>query len=479
MNVKRYILRIFLSLFLFSSVSAMFACPLTAKAASMEELEAEREERKSLPIESNSIDSWPAGPEIGAESAILMDIDTGVILYSKNIHEELYPASTTKMLTCLIAMEEGNLDDMVKFSHDAVFSVPSDGSKIGMDVGQSITLEECLYGVMVGSANEVANAVGEHIAGSIDGFVERMNERADELGCTNSHFCNTNGLFDENHYTSAYDLALIASEFFKNEMLCKIGNTARYHFEPTATQPDDFYLKNKHELITGELPYKGIMGGKTGYTDLARQTLVTGCEQNGMRLVCVIMKEESPYQFTDTATLFDYGFSNFSRINVADSDSKYTINSTSFFDTENDVFGHSDSFLYIDPNSSIILPNQTQFSDTQSTVVYDSFAEKDKIAEIIYTFKGTPIGTANLLTTSDAGSVFHFSDSVTTNFFFDQTVEHKEEANLTTIFINVKNILLFICILTAVSVVVISIVFILKNTHFTNLFAKKQKRRKW
>lgn len=479
MKKKLLALRFFLLLFLLFPALAAIASPIYAKAASVEELEEEREERKSLPIESNSIDSWPAGPEIGAEAAILMDIDTGVILYSKNIHEQLYPASTTKILTCLLAMEQGNLDDMVTFSSDAVFSVPRDGSNIGMDPGQSITLEECLYGIMVGSANEAANAAGEHIAGSIDAFVDLMNARAKELGCTDSHFCNTNGLFDENHYTSAYDLALIASEFFKNEMLCKIGNTARYHFEPTATQPDDFYLKNKHQLINGELPYKGILGGKTGYTDVARQTLVTACEQNGMRLVCVILKEESPYQFTDTATLFDYGFSNFSRINVADSDTRYTISNASFFDTENDVFGNSDSFLHINPNSSIILPNQTDFSDTESTVSYGSYEEENKIAEIAYTFKGTPIGTADLMTTPEAGSIFHFNDSIADNLFFDRTIEHRDDGDIATVFINVKNILLCICAVTLVSVIIISIVFTLKNTHFTKLFVKKQKRRKW
>ncbi len=172
-------------------------------------------------------------------------------------------------------------------------------------------MEECLYGIMVGSANEVANAVAEHVAGSMDAFADMMNQKAEELGCTNTHFVNAHGLFDENHYTSARDLALIARAFFQNELLTKIGNTASYHFEATETQPDDFIKRNKHKFITGETPYDGVKGGKTGYTDEARQTLVTCAEKNGMRLICVVLKEESPEQFNDTVKLFDYGFANF------------------------------------------------------------------------------------------------------------------------------------------------------------------------
>ena len=473
---------VLVSSILAGSLSGAVVFPMQAKATESTDYDALREERKELPIQSNTISAWPAGPQIGAQAAILMDIDTGVILYAKNIHERLYPASTTKMLTCLLAMEHGNLDDMVTFSNEAVFSVPRDGSNIGMDVGQAITLEECLYGILVGSANEAANAAGEYVAGSMDAFVDMMNDKAIELGCTDSHFCNANGLFDEDHYTSAYDLALIGREFFKNEMLCKIGNTDRYHFEPTATQPDDFYLKNKHQLITGEVPYKGIMGGKTGYTDEARQTLVTGCEQNGMRLVCVILQEESPYQFSDTATLFDYGFSNFSRVKVADNDTRYAISNTGFFDTQNDVFGCSDSFLRLDPEGSIILPNQATLEDTRSTVTYGEYNEPDKIAEITYTFQDTPIGTVDLLTDRAAGNTYHFNSSVSHNLFMDQTVDTQGNETVTTIFLNVKNILLCLIVVTTIVFFLILLISAMQNTHFSRFVERRkrlQRRKRW
>ena len=359
----------------------------------------EAAKRKELPIQSNSTPSWPSGPAIGAEAAILMEAETGTILYAKNINEELYPASTTKIMTCLLAAENASLNDTITFSHDAVFSVPSDGSSIGMDVGESITLEQALYGIMVGSANEVANAVGEHVSGSIEAFVDLMNERAKELGCLNTHFNNTNGLQDENHYTSAYDLALIACKFFDNDLLCRIGNTPRYHFSPTATQPDDFYLNNKHKLITGEVKYSGIVGGKTGYTSLARETLVTCAEKNGMRLICVILKEESPAQFSDTVTLFDYGFNNFRVVDPAEEDSRYMPSDNIFFESENDVFGKSGTILNLHEGSSIVLPKTSKVSDTDYAISYD-LSEKEKaetptaIARVNYTFNGVPIGSS-------------------------------------------------------------------------------------
>ncbi|MDD3367900.1 MAG: D-alanyl-D-alanine carboxypeptidase [Lachnospiraceae bacterium] len=387
------------------------------------------EERKSETISSNEIPNWPDGPEIGAEGAILMEASTGTILYEKNIHEKLYPASTTKILTCLLAAEScENINDMVKFSNEAVFSVPVDGSSMGIDVGQSITVEQCLYGIMVGSANEVANALAEYTAGSVSAFADMMNTKAKELGCTDSHFVNPNGLFSEDHYTSAYDLATIARDFFNNELLSRIANTPRYHFTPTSTQPDDFYLLNKHKLITQEIPYEGIIGGKTGYTDEARETLVTCAEQNGMRLICVIMKEESPNQFYDTTALFDYGFQNFQMVNVADHETHYVIDNESFFSSSQDIFGNSKPILSLNSKDRILLPNTITFDEVESSLSYDDL-DTTQAAKIAYSYQGIPLGTASVnynVNISDTGSG---NDSTS------------EEENI--IFINVKNIILW------------------------------------
>ncbi|MDE5865490.1 MAG: D-alanyl-D-alanine carboxypeptidase [Lachnospiraceae bacterium] len=440
-------------------ISFFFNCYTLTAHATLEELAADAEARKLLPIQSNEIDNWPVGPEIGAQAAILMDANTGIILYAKNINEKLYPASTTKILTCLLAMENGNLDDMVSFSREAVFSVPYDGSNMGMDVGESITLEECLYGILVGSANEVANATAEHIGGSIDNFVEMMNARAAELGCTNSHFANTNGLFDENHYTSAHDLALISAAFFQNEMLCKISNTARYHFEATATQPDDFYLITKHRLVNGEIPYEGIVGGKTGYTDISRQTLVSCAEQNGMKLICVILKEESPAQFTDTVELFNYGFQNFQVLNIAENEDKFNMDNTNFFKADYDIFGNSEPILSIDTSSYVIVPNMADFSALESTINYDISSEnsnvqsdESRIAKITYTYNGAYVGETYVNLSDYAKNSYSFSaeSPATTDTTVSRVETPSPAESENTIFINVKKVLIGILIFATI-----------------------------
>ena len=457
----------------FLLASAVLCCSLCANTmtvhATYEELTQEAEERKALPIQSNDIENWPAGPAVSAESAILMDIDTGSILYAKNIHKKSYPASTTKLLTCLIAVEQGNLDDMVSFSDTAIFSVPTDGSKIGMDVGESITLEQSLYGILVGSANEVANAVGEYISGSLEEFINLMNERAAQLGCTDSHFMNTNGLHDDNHYTSAYDLALISAAFFQNDMLCKIGNTDRYEFTATATQPDDFILKNKHRLITGEDPYDGILGGKTGYTDQARQTLVTCAEQNGMRLVCVVFKEESPSQFTDTIELFDYGFHNFQLMNISEHEDKYQIEPSGFLQTGNDIFGSSKPILTIDNNSSVIIPNTVSFDDLDSTIDYN-VSDENRIAQIEYSYNDTYVGSAYLELAADNASNYEFDTNISVEKS-DEESAGPDQNNI--IFINVKKVLIIV-LSTAFIMIVL---FILRAFTINNRNARRRQNR--
>lgn len=448
---------------------SILSSPLTVRATA-EDLQAEAEARKSLPVQTNEIDNWPVGPSITAESAILMEANTGIILYAKDIHKKSFPASTTKLLTCLIAMERGNLDDMVEFSYDAV-SLPPGSSNMGMDAGEALTLEQCLYGVMVGSANEVANAVGEYIAGSIDDFIDLMNERAAELGCTDSHFVNTNGLPDDNHYTTVYDLALISSVYFQNEMLCKIGNTARYHLEPTETQPDDIYLNNKHQLINGEIVYDGVRGGKTGYTDAARQTLVTCAEQNGMKLVCVVFKEESPAQFTDTVELFDYGFNNFQVANISENEDEYQIESTSFLQTGNDIFGSSKAILSIDPDSYVIIPNTITFSDLDSEIDY-SVSDENHIAQIGYSYNGVYVGSAYLNVAMDTTAVYEFDSGIETT---DVSVERTEPETTptTTIFVNVKKVLIGILIFAAVAI----ILFIVRALIVNSINARRRRNR--
>lgn len=436
-------------------------------AATLDERNEAMEARKSLPVQSNEIENWPKGPAIGAESAIVMEANTGIILYSKNIHEQLYPASTTKILTCLIAAETSSLDETVTFSENAVFSIPRGSSNMGMDMGQALTMEEALYGILVGSANETANAVAEHIGGSIEGFADMMNRKAQELGCVDSHFANPNGLHDDNHYTSAYDLAMIARSFFQNELLAKISNTPTRHFEPTETQPDDFILRTHHRLVTGEYSYDGIVGGKTGYTDMARQTLVTCAEQDGMKLICVVMKEESPNQFTDTMDLFNYGFSNFEVVNVAENETKYNIDNADFFQTENSIFGSSKPLLSLNRNSYLILPKTASFEDLESTISYDEENE-NQLATIDYSYNGVYVGSASIDMAANISS-YDF-DSPAEPVAAPEPAE-KEEEKENIIFVNVKTVLL--CILAGAGILILF--FIVKSSIQNYSFAGRRR----
>jgi len=260
-------------------------------------------------------------PVIQAESAILMDAESGAVLYAKNIHTERYPASITKILTALLAQENSKLTDTVTFSKNAVYGIDRGSSNIGLDVGQTLTMEQSLYGMLLASANEVAMAIAEHVSGSESAFADLMNKKAKELGCTDSHFVNPNGLPNDAHYTSAYDMALIARAFFADQTLAKIAGTTSYHIPATATQPDEIDLMNHHRMLNGcqygsRYSYTYTVGGKTGYTNVARETLVTCAQKDGKKLICVIMKDEAPNHYLDTKALFEYGFNNFNKLNV-------------------------------------------------------------------------------------------------------------------------------------------------------------------
>ena len=312
---------------------------------------------------------WPDAPGISAEGAILVEAESGAILYGKNIHEAYYPASITKLLTGLIAYENLDLTDTVTLSEQAVYSIPWDGTNIGMDMGESITIEQALYGLMVASANEVANGLAEKISGSQSDFADLMNQRAAELGCRDSHFVNAHGLFDSDHYVSPYDMAQIARAYFSYDDLCDIAGTVSYHFVATDTQPDDFWLNSRNRLVNGNIEYDGIVGGKTGYTDEARETLVTCAERDGMKLICVILKDEPPYHFEDTVTLLDYGFDNFQRLTVDSLQGGGAYPESGFMTKGNDIFGNSASPLAIDSKAGVIIPKDADASMVTSTLV--------------------------------------------------------------------------------------------------------------
>ena len=222
---------------------------------------------------------WPTDVSISADGGILMDAGSGAILYEKNSREAYYPASITKILTALVILENCDLDETVTFSNEAVNTLEPGASILGARAGDQLSVRECLYALLLQSANEVANALAEHCSGSIDAFAELMNEKARSLGCTSSNFANPSGLNDENHYTSAYDMALISQAAFSNPTFVEIDSTTYYDVPAGKLKqyPDGWRYYAHHRMLkkNDSLYYDGVIGGKTGYTSLAGNTLVT------------------------------------------------------------------------------------------------------------------------------------------------------------------------------------------------------------
>ncbi len=430
---------------------------------------------QALPVQSNEVENWPTGPTVSAASAILMEADTGTILYSKNIHDKHYPASTTKILTTLIASERCSLDEIVSFSHDAVFDIDRGSNHIAIDVGEKLTMEECLNAILIRSANEVSLAVAEHISGGAwEDFAPIMNERAKELGCLNSNFVNPNGLPNDEHYTTAYDLAMIGKAFFANEALCKITQTPMLKIQPSEFQPDTITEVNQMELIPrGDYAYEYLVGCKTGYTNAARSTLVSCAEKNGMKLICVVLKDESPYQYEDTIALFDYGFNNFDKVNVSESETKYNIDNTGFFYSDKDIFGNSEPILALNNDACIILPKTTTFADLTSEISYDTKSES-QAALITYSYHDMFLGVVSVdLAISQTETYSFESIPAATPVNPEETVETEEEPSF--IFINIVKILAWGIAIVVVIAIIIGIKLFLKNYQFS----ARSTRRSW
>lgn len=251
-----------------------------------------------------------------ADSAILMDAKTGQVLYEKNMHKKQFPASITKLMTVLIALEYSNLEELVTFSKEAVFGIERNSSHIAIDVGEQLSLKQSLYAIILASANEVSLGVAEHIGGSKEAFSKQMTKRAEELGCLDTNFVNPNGLHNENHFTSAYDMALITKEVLKFDQFREIAATTYYEISPTNKQPESRYLYAQHKMIkkNSSFFYEGCEGGKTGFTNEAQNTLVSFAKRGETELIAVVLKDAGTGIYTDTTALFDYGFGNYQTI---------------------------------------------------------------------------------------------------------------------------------------------------------------------
>lgn len=357
---------------------------------------------------------WPEGPSIKTPSAIVMEVNSGAVLYEKNSDEVNYPASITKILTTLLALEHCALDEVVTFSDDAIRYNQGDTSHIARDYGEQMTMEQCLYAVMLESANECAYAVAEHVGEKLGGnyqtFIDLMNERAKALGCTNTNFTNANGLPDENHWTSARDMALISTEAYKNEMFREIIGTRSYRIPPTNKHKDITPLNNHHNMVsnykTTKYLYEYCTGGKTGYTSVAGSTLVSYAEKDGLTLVCVVMHTTGEYQYAETKSLFEYCFKTFQTVSVGEIQKEET--------TDSGIMNAYDAFVKPDVKACVVLPITADVSDVERKLVTKDLPS-GVVAQLHYTYGGHVAGYVNIVLSNAEVDDNYFEDQRPTN----------------------------------------------------------------
>lgn len=369
-----------------------------------------------------------------SKSALLMDMDSGRLIYGNNIDVKMYPASTTKMMTCILALEMGNMSDMVTANYQALASITLEDSQMGILIGEEFTLEQLIYGMMVQSANDAANVIAIHIAGSIDAFVELMNNKAQELGMTNTHFANACGIHDDNHYTTARDLSTLARYAMQNETFRDIVKTVIYKIPPTPKYKVERTLVNTNLFLSSIRSsyhvYPPCTGIKTGHTSQSGYCLVASANYNDTNLLAVSMgcekasdDDEGAYSYIDTLNMFQYGFDNY--LHQVISTPGDMVADQTVFEAKNNLR----VALTVDNEVSALIPlNALESSEVQTNVsipevVNAPISKGDVIGTVTYTYKGAQIGAANLVATNDVElnyvlHIFHIIVKIIKNPFF-------------------------------------------------------------
>ncbi|HCC07962.1 MAG TPA: hypothetical protein DEP72_07405 [Clostridiales bacterium] len=354
-------------------------------------------------------------PTISAESAIVYCLNTKQILYDKNINEKHFPASITKVMTALLAIENNKLDDRITYSSTAINSIDRNSSHLWVVPDEQITVEHSLYGLLMKSANEIANGLAEKTSGSISEFVNLMNKKATELGCTNTHFENTNGLPNDNHYTTALDMAKISAAAFKSSKFREIIGT-KIHTIPPTNRNVERVIGNSHKmLLNTKFHYDYCLGGKTGYTVVAGHTLVTYAEKDGMQLVSVLLKSDTPNVYLDATKTLDYAFNNYKLITLTEQNKTFkklpvfqgnkVKDTISAFSSQKLVFVVPSDYTESDMRVELNLPEKFNENITAST----------KIGTVKYYYKNNVVAYTNLISNKTVNikpSVFDFKQGL-------------------------------------------------------------------
>ena len=353
---------------------------------------------------------------INSEAALIMESSTGKVIYEKNGNEIKYPASTTKIMTAILAIENCELDELATASEYAITSIPYGYATADIRVGESLSIKDLLYVLMLHSANESAIIIAEHISGSVNEFSKLMNQKAKEIGCKHTHFINPNGIHDDNHYSTAYDLALIANYCMQNETFREIVKTTSYTLPNTSSyQEEPRTFTNTNSLVVpssennpNKYYYQFATGVKTGYTTPAKNCLISSAQKNGIEYICVVLGADSAYEnnehksfrYLDSISLFNYAFENFDFKTI---NSKNDIIET--IQIDNAVPSSKDLKILIASDVTALINNETSTNDIQPQIVLKEnlqapIIEGEIVGTINYKINGISY-TADLLAGND------------------------------------------------------------------------------
>ncbi len=405
-------------------------------------------------------------PDLVATAAIVMDVESGQILYEKNAYEQRYPASITKIMTTLLAIENNvNFDETISMTENAVWGIDRDSTNIGLDVGEKVTIRDLIYATMVKSANECAYALAEIVGGDVNSFADMMNAKAKELGCENTHFVTPNGLHDDNHYTCAYDMALITRAALQYDQFREIAGTMSYTVPPTNLSEDAIELWNGNKMIlpASEYYYEYCEGGKNGYTTKANNTLVTYSKKGDLELICVVLDVDGKaYTFSDSEALYNYCYNNYSYY--------YPLSNFTFDERDTNIesdnhilanyynnLNHDMIDLVVDPDFHILVNNSMDVTQIKQENTLYNKAEDNILGEISFTYDDKPLGTTYITSSTPSLS---------------STMGNKETKKKTSIWSVIKKIfkiifIILIC-LALLFVIYMIIITILRNKRKIN-----------
>lgn len=341
------------------------------------------------------------GPAIQAEAAVVMEVNSGAVLYAKNGTTAQPPISLTKLLTCLLAFENGTLTDSVSCSYTSIHGIGSSVTRIGLVNEERLSLKDMLYAILVASADEASYAVAEYIGGKIDTFITMMNDRAKELGCVNSNFVNALGTASEDHYSCAYDLALIASELTKFSEFYQIASSKWYEI-PATNKNESRIIAQTHAFLRQTKKYEYAIAGKSGGSLNNSYSLCTYAEKNGMQLVAIILgSPTNDGAYDDTVSILNYAFENYRVYDLLDAESQMS-------DTYNALFGScpmfshgTNEFVYTNDNATLVLPNGADITQVTKSIEYYDVEEyvhgENMIGAVLYQYQGQQIGKTQII----------------------------------------------------------------------------------